>query len=889
MSCEENSGRKLGYKKQPFQSNLNIRNISFCCDGSFILIACKNFIRPIYYKTIYGVGDDKYNIKDYLCENISVMELYPFTDRKFEVIAAYEDAKFLKIFNLHFLKKPEKKSEIKTIPLNYNCLFIQWQSNKNNTFITASDDKKIYIYENTKKIHTINDDDFIKSMKFISIENQDYNILITGYDKKIKIWDFNKKIYPERCSKIIPLIGEIDIIDKSLSGLYILFGSKKNKAIYIYKLGCYNKEFRYNFFLQIDPINFIGEMINANFINNIGIVITYQFKILYYYLISNKCVDKGYFGEMNEYNKAILDVSYVSDQKINFASVMFQKLTGQNFLIYKGEDFMKIHEIFIKNISSDHIRRLTIKEQNQEKILTIFNTIKNRNIEIETKILNYLYHLKIKSTIIEIEFGDLIIKPKISVIECHDSNLSEILLNEIENYKNKDFDLDDDENILISFIYNLNDIIVEFQNDQEGNIDENNEIINITQKDIETFKIFRDWKKNNEDKIPINRLFSETIENQFINIVSSNLRDIINWEFNFEQDINIYFNFIDRNSSDFTSNKLCYYINNKIKKNNDSNNISMLSDDIKFTNNSNSNVPTKSENTLDENKKTRSSSFIYLNYELNENENDNKDDSSNKSKNVKNRQELFNKYISQLKEKKDHKENILLLKDILKQINFYMEQLINEKMKVLKELIRDNILNIILLLEQQSKFGFLFICLIPLSNLIFQEIIKEKDNENLNEGVIIKNNSFSEKLKSDDNFECEIVEEENNKIERRNSKRNTIDTPKNKFLDKKIPDTPIPVLKKKKLQNIFFENSNASFLSQPRKVDPKRLIRLLGNKFVKNIVNFISFFVEELHMINNNTENKDILNFFCLVNKYFETQEIKEEIININNIIINEI
>ena len=153
MSCEINSGRRLGYKKQPFQCNLNVRNISFSCDGSFILIACKDFIRPIYYKTLYGAGDDKHNMKDNICQNISIMELYPCTDKKFEMVVAYENKKYLKIFNIFNLMKKVKRSETKTIPLNYTCLFIQWQNNKNNTFITASDDKKIYICKYSKSTH----------------------------------------------------------------------------------------------------------------------------------------------------------------------------------------------------------------------------------------------------------------------------------------------------------------------------------------------------------------------------------------------------------------------------------------------------------------------------------------------------------------------------------------------------------------------------------------------------------------------------------------------------------------------------------------------------------------------------------------------------------------
>ena len=58
---------------------------------------------------------------------------------------------------------------------------------------------------------------------------------------------------------------------------------------------------------------------------------------------------------------------------------------------------------------------------------------------------------------------------------------------------------------------------------------------------------------------------------------------------------------------------------------------------------------------------------------------------------------------------------------------------------------------------------------------------------------------------------------------------------------------------------------------------------------MKTIVDFINFFSEELYMINNNIDNKDVLKFLRLINQYYENQEIKEEIIKINNIVSNDI
>jgi len=87
--------------------------------------------------------------------------------------------------------------------------------------------------------------------------------------------------------------------------------------------------------------------------------------------------------------------------------------------------------------------------------------------------------------------------------------------------------------------------------------------------------------------------------------------------------------------------------------------------------------------------------------------------------------ESFQIYIDKMDEKKIIPyENILILTDILKEIKYYTKEIINQTSNNLIKLYRDNILEILTSLESALRFEFLFICIIPLSELIWKEMNK---------------------------------------------------------------------------------------------------------------------------------------------------------------------
>ena len=54
------------------------------------------------------------------------------------------------------------------------------------------------------------------------------------------------------------------------------------------------------------------------------------------------------------------------------------------------------------------------------------------------------------------------------------------------------------------------------------------------------------------------------------------------------------------------------------------------------------------------------------------------------------------------------------------------------------------------------------------------------------------------------------------------------------------------------------------------------MIEILGANFCNVIIDYVIFFAEELNLLNNDLAGKNVINFFILVNKYYETPEIKD-------------
>ena len=58
----------------------------------------------------------------------------------------------------------------------------------------------------------------------------------------------------------------------------------------------------------------------------------------------------------------------------------------------------------------------------------------------------------------------------------------------------------------------------------------------------------------------------------------------------------------------------------------------------------------------------------------------------------------------------------------------------------------------------------------------------------------------------------------------------------------------------------------------------KNLIELLGSNFCNIIIDYVIFFSEELNLLDNDTADKNVINFFIFVSKYYDTPKIKDEI-----------
>ena len=54
------------------------------------------------------------------------------------------------------------------------------------------------------------------------------------------------------------------------------------------------------------------------------------------------------------------------------------------------------------------------------------------------------------------------------------------------------------------------------------------------------------------------------------------------------------------------------------------------------------------------------------------------------------------------------------------------------------------------------------------------------------------------------------------------------------------------------------------------------MIELLGANFCNIIIDYVIFFSGELKLLNNDLASENVINFFILVNKYYETPEIKD-------------
>jgi hypothetical protein len=242
---------------------------------------------------------------------------------------------------------------------------------------------------------------------------------------------------------------------------------------------------------------------------------------------------------------------------------------------------------------------------------------------------------------------------------------------------------------------------------------------------------------------------------------------------------------------------------------------------------------------------------------------------------------------------------------ILNQIKYYIEELIKQKSTNLINMYTKSILNIFTLLESQLSLDFLFICILPISSIIYNEIKKEmkrlelvlnksgsasnNGNENrISNDIIIKPNkniSYSSSNSNDeidDNaFEFFLNTEE--------TKNNSLNDLYNNYNNESKNDTNKG---KSNLSKRYSKNSEEDFSKTYSKIsklksnlsiasfsykNDKNLIELLGAKFCNIIIDYVIFFSEELKLLNNDLADKNVIDFFILINKYYET-EISNEI-----------
>ena len=198
-----------------FQDLFSTKKMSSKTKYEKVKIEIENFLKDIKRK-------NKNKNKNKLASEI-IFELNPSTDEGITMAFCLNNT-IIKVFLLknHFLEiEHEEKS---------NCKFIQWE---NDFLICAFENRTINIIKNLYVFKTMKDDDYMTSMKIIHF--QDFKLLVAGYNKKVKITNFNTILNYDigiQSYLIHKLEGKIDIIE--FWNQYILFCSKKSKVIYCY-------------------------------------------------------------------------------------------------------------------------------------------------------------------------------------------------------------------------------------------------------------------------------------------------------------------------------------------------------------------------------------------------------------------------------------------------------------------------------------------------------------------------------------------------------------------------------------------------------------------------------------------------------------------------------
>ena len=249
-----------------FQDLFSTKKMSSKTKYEKVKIEIENFLKDIKRK-------NKNKNKNKLASEI-IFELNPSTDEGITMAFCINNI-ITKVFLLknHFLGiEHEEKS---------NCKFIQWE---NDFLICAFENRTINIIKNLYVFKTMKDDDYMTSMKIIHF--QDFKLLVAGYNKKVKITNFNTILNYDIGiqSYLIPkLEGKIDIIE--FWNQIILFCSKKSKVIYCYHF--INNSMKPSLFNIIKNFNNEQEILNVKLVLNYGIIVSCKNNIFIYFIKNN--------------------------------------------------------------------------------------------------------------------------------------------------------------------------------------------------------------------------------------------------------------------------------------------------------------------------------------------------------------------------------------------------------------------------------------------------------------------------------------------------------------------------------------------------------------------------------------------------------------------------
>ena len=351
---------------------------------------------------------------------------------------------------------------------------------------------------------------------------------------------------------------------------------------------------------------------------------------------------------------------------IYFSSLIFNR--NQYYLIYALQQKLKIIGIeIIQNNINPLYSSNTDSEVSKKIIDTCINTLLNRKNEfVIKKIDEYILHIEIDFVVLKLEFNKENFFFNFSILKCVDDFLKMKLEEEIKKIKS-----------------NIEEKIKIFNNNNDYN-EYNDYVIEkilLINKIIKTTD-FLDTTSEGESEIE--KLKTE----QFL----KNYKIFKSWQVLTKLPVKNLFNEDDDYEFDLDKKIMSEKLKNLIPKWN------FKFDDLHID---------------------KAFTFANSNYYNSSNTNNKNENGDNNT-------------THQLDIKSNKKENISrekysMLSDILSQIKYYIQEIISQYSDNLIELYRETILNILSTLEEMSNLEFLFICIIPLSEIIWKEINKRSN------------------------------------------------------------------------------------------------------------------------------------------------------------------